>query len=157
MVLTPIPTSGGSLTSAWPKPDLSLGLRLNEEGENWHRKHTHSSLQGQRIKARLSLFNKWFISIPPSTQQQAQSWKKTQERRTELFPETQSKYFLSGSGATWNPTHFPHVLPHALAGEFFTTEPPGELKLKCYSPLEEFHIFSLIDLYYCTQLFEFCQ
>ena len=45
----------------------------------------------------------------------------------------------------------------ALAGEFFTTEPPGELKLKCYSPLEEFHIFSLIDLYYCTQLFEFCQ
>ena len=45
----------------------------------------------------------------------------------------------------------------ALAGEFFTTEPPGELKLKCYSLLEEFLIFPLIELYYCTQLFEFCQ
>ena len=33
MVLTPIPTSGG-LTSAWLKPDLSPGLRLNEEGKN---------------------------------------------------------------------------------------------------------------------------
>lgn len=32
----------------------------------------------------------------------------------ELFPETQSKYFLSGFGATSSLTCFPHVLPLGL-------------------------------------------
>lgn len=87
------------LTGAWPRLNLSLGLGLKEKVKT-NVENTYANHHEAQIKARFFPSQETIHSS--AFKQQAQSRKKSQggEKKKENFSETQSKYFLSGSGAT---------------------------------------------------------